>query len=61
MPKMSGRELARALETSRPGLKLLLMSAFAEEDAEEASAYEIISKPFRPKTLMRKLRAALDR
>ena len=60
MPKMSGRELARALETTQPGMKLLLMSAFAEEDAEEMPAYEIVSKPFRPKTLMRKLRATLD-
>jgi signal transduction histidine kinase len=60
MPKMSGRELAKRLEESRPGMKLLLMSAFADQDPDEAAAHEIISKPFRPKALMRKVRAALN-
>ena len=61
MPKMSGRELARSLEASRPTLKMLLMSGFAEEEVADAQAKlpEIIAKPFRPKTLLRKVRMAL--
>jgi len=61
MPKMSGRELARSLEASRPTLKMLLMSGFAEEEAADAEAAlpEIIAKPFRPKALLRKVRTAL--
>jgi FixJ family two-component response regulator len=61
MPKMSGRELARSLEASRPTLKMLLMSGFAEEEVADAQAKlpEIIAKPFRPKTLLRKVRMAM--
>jgi CheY-like chemotaxis protein len=62
MPKVGGRELARALKTKRPSPKVLLMSAFAgdTEELDEQQA-EIISKPFRPGALVRKVRATLDR
>jgi hypothetical protein len=40
---------------------MLLMSGFAEEEVADAQAKlpEIIAKPFRPKTLLRKVRTAL--
>ncbi len=63
MPRMSGRELAKSFEVSRPDLKLLLMSAYAEDDPEDTASVPprvIISKPFRPKTLTRKIREILD-
>ncbi|MGQ0740954.1 MAG: response regulator [Alphaproteobacteria bacterium] len=62
MPKMGGRQLARALAAKSPGLNLLLMSAFAgETDETEEPHAEIIAKPFRPNALVRKVRATLDR
>ena len=52
MPRMSGKELADALETLRPGIRVLFMSGYTDElighhgvlDAD----IELIQKPFMP-------------
>jgi two-component system, cell cycle sensor histidine kinase and response regulator CckA len=65
MPGMGGRELARALATSRPGLPILFMSGY-NDDGELAGAVGdlepgVLAKPFTAETLARQVREALDR
>jgi len=65
MPSMGGRELARSLAASRPGLPILFMSGY-NEDGELAGAGGdlgdgVLAKPFTAETLARQVREALDR
>ena len=62
MPGLNGRELAEAIAVRHPGLPVLFMSAYAEDDVTrsllpEQSTY--IQKPFAPDTLVAQVRAAL--
>ena len=62
MPGLNGRELAEAIAVRHPGLPVLFMSAYAEDDLArsllpEQSTY--IQKPFAPDTLVAQVRAAL--
>jgi PAS domain S-box-containing protein len=62
MPGLNGRELAEAIAVRHPGLPVLFMSAYAEDDLTrsllpEQSTY--IQKPFAPDTLVAQVRAAL--
>lgn len=64
MPEMSGRELAEILRARRPGLAVLLMSGFVEDDfvrhgvvAEEVA---FLHKPFTLAELAQTVRAVLD-
>jgi two-component system cell cycle sensor histidine kinase/response regulator CckA len=62
MPGLNGRELAEAIAVRHPGLPVLFMSAYAEDDLTrsllpEQSAY--IQKPFAPDTLVSQVRAGL--
>jgi PAS domain S-box-containing protein len=63
MPKVSGRELASRLEELRPGIKVLLMSGYAENvnvlDGVLDERVQFIEKPFTPEELARKVRAVL--
>jgi two-component system cell cycle sensor histidine kinase/response regulator CckA len=60
---MSGAELVQAARRLRPGIKTLLTTGFAEaslrNQAQFASAGEIITKPYRRQDLARKLRSVL--
>jgi CheY-like chemotaxis protein len=63
MPGLNGRELAEALAARHPGLPVLFMSAYAEEDVARSllpqqSVY--IQKPFAPDALVAQVRAALQ-
>lgn len=58
MPRMSGREVAESLSTTRPGLKVLFMSGYNERDLELPSA-QFIGKPFAIADLLQKVRQAL--
>jgi PAS domain S-box-containing protein len=64
MPGMSGRELAAQLMTRRPALRVLFMSGYTDDAVvrhgmlEPGLAY--LEKPFRPPTLLRKVREVLQ-
>jgi PAS domain S-box-containing protein len=63
MPQMSGPELAAHLAQTRPDLPLLFMSGYAEDRLLGQGALSraaIISKPFLPSDLARKVRQVLD-
>ena len=61
---MGGGALAEAVTERRPGIKVLLMSGYAENamlrNSSLADHIELLSKPFRRRDLAQKTRAALD-
>ncbi len=64
LPAMSGKELARKLREARPGLKILFMSGYAEEQVVHQGVVErdvaFLAKPFTPAALYEKVRGVLD-
>jgi signal transduction histidine kinase/PAS domain-containing protein len=64
MPEMSGMPLAEQLGKARPGLKIVYMSGFSEQEAVQqgilASGAEFLQKPFQPQELARRIRAVLE-
>ena len=64
MPGMSGKELARRLVKSRPEMKVIFMSGYAEEVIADQGVLDagtaFIKKPFSPGVLARKIREVLD-
>jgi signal transduction histidine kinase len=64
MANMGGRELAAKLSESRPGLKILFMSGYAEEVRPEGwegrDGVDFLQKPFSPGMLAQRVRAVLD-
>lgn len=64
MPQMSGRELARELSATRPYMKILYISGYADRSLEQmgevSSGFSYLEKPFSPDALMREVRAVLD-
>jgi len=65
MPHMSGRELAERLTASRPQLKVLYMSGYADALIRHQGLLKpglaYLQKPFTPEILTRKVRELLDR
>ncbi len=63
MPQMGGRDVAKAISRSRPDLKILFMSGYADETVDELLAHGqgFIDKPFHPEALLLKVREILDR
>jgi PAS domain S-box-containing protein len=64
MPGMSGPELARRLRTSHPGLKVLLISGYADNPPmrdEAGDGAVFLQKPFSADSLGRKIRQMLSR
>ena len=61
---LGGSALADAVAERRPGIKVLLMSGYAESamlrNGPLAEEVELLSKPFRRRDLAQKTRAALD-
>jgi two-component system cell cycle sensor histidine kinase/response regulator CckA len=60
MPRMNGRALAKALKSSHPGLKILLMSGYDDAHDDGGEQVETIFKPFRPNELLSRIREVLD-
>lgn len=61
MPGMEGSELARRLAATRPGLRVLLLSGYSQDDpALLDSGVDLLQKPFRPSALVAKVRGILD-
>jgi len=65
MPRVSGEEAFRYIRGKRPGLPVILMSGYSEQEAlqrlegEEVAGF--LAKPFRPAELLEALRQALNR
>jgi PAS domain S-box-containing protein len=66
MPKMNGIELARALRSETPEIKVLLISGHTRErnrvveESLRCSSCSFLEKPFTPQTLVTKIRELLD-
>jgi PAS domain S-box-containing protein len=64
LPAMSGKEVARRLRESRPGLKVLFMSGYAEEQVVHRGVVEedvaFLAKPFTPAALTESVRRVLE-
>jgi PAS domain S-box-containing protein len=63
MPGMNGREVARAIQDRRPGVKTLFMSGYNDEAISQhgvlADGASFLGKPFTPETLAAKVREVL--
>lgn len=64
MPKMSGRELAERLKTTRPAMKVLYMSGYIDEGIVRhgllVEGGAVLQKPFTPNALLQKVREVLS-
>ena len=63
MPGMRGTELAEQLKETRPGIRILFMSAYTDDRTGAAALgtdAPFIPKPFTPDSLIRKVREVLD-
>ncbi len=63
MPQMGGHDLATELTAKRPGLKVLYMSGYVDDDIGRGSlgpTDAFLQKPVDPKILARKVRQVLD-
>ena len=64
MPDMNGRDLALLLKKSRPGLKILLISGYADDFLKPKDNQDVpmpfLGKPFNRKELASKVRELLD-
>jgi two-component system, cell cycle sensor histidine kinase and response regulator CckA len=64
MPRMSGRELAQRLAPTRPEMKVLFVSGYAEDSVMHHGVVDpgiaFLQKPITPDALARRLREVLD-
>jgi hypothetical protein len=64
MPGRSGRELAEELSRRRPGLRVLFVSGYVDDEFPDAgqagSEVWFLPKPFTPRVLANKVREVLD-
>ena len=65
MPGFSGSELAQRLTARRPGLRVLFISGYTDQETAQwgklNQPLEFLQKPFHPDALLGKVRAILDR
>jgi two-component system cell cycle sensor histidine kinase/response regulator CckA len=64
MPRMGGREVAERLRATRPGMKVLFLSGYAEEGVVGRRGIEagaaFLQKPYSPGSLASRVRQVLD-
>jgi CheY-like chemotaxis protein len=64
MPEMSGRELAETLQDRQPGLKVLFMSGYTDDEVLQRGVSgkdaPLVRKPFAAEELVRRVRMLLD-
>jgi PAS domain S-box-containing protein len=64
MPGLGGRELADRLQAAQPGLRVLYMSGYTDDEVVrrgvEADRVHFLPKPFSPQVLARRVREVLD-
>jgi signal transduction histidine kinase len=64
MPDLGGPEAAATIARTRPGLKVLMMSGYADvklfEHGIRQPGYALLRKPFTPAALLEQVRAVLD-
>ena len=65
LPGMSGSELAEKMLSSHPGVRIMYISGYADQNLESygisASKITLLQKPFSIKSLAAKLREMLDK
>lgn len=65
MPEMNGRELADAVRSTHPDIRILFVSGYAEDVIASRGAHEatedFLPKPYSTAALVRRVREALDR
>ena len=65
MPNLSGRELGERLAELRPGLPVLFISGYTDDDVIRRGLLTpgspFLQKPFEPDALARKVRQVLER
>ena len=61
MPGMDGFEVARVARIIRPSLKVLYLTGYVEETADEYDSEDIIQKPVRVEALAERVEHALGR
>jgi two-component system cell cycle sensor histidine kinase/response regulator CckA len=65
MPRMGGRELVAWIAQHIPGMRVLFMSGYTDDEiirsAVESAEVAYLQKPFTPKTLALKIRELLER
>jgi two-component system cell cycle sensor histidine kinase/response regulator CckA len=60
MPGVSGVELAKSVQKSRPGTKVLLMSGYFPDGLEFLEGWKFLHKPFSPGVLTEALESLLS-
>ena len=59
MPTMNGRAVAEAVQTRHPGVRVLLISGYSDDEIArlgvESGKYELLGKPFSPSELVRRV------
>jgi two-component system cell cycle sensor histidine kinase/response regulator CckA len=60
MPQVSGRRLAEALSTERPGLRVLFTTGYTDDTITVPSGLDLLRKPFSGSQLATRVRARLD-
>ncbi len=65
LPRMSGKVVAEKLREVRPGIRVLFMSGYDEDqvvhDGELEEGIAFLPKPFTPDVLVRRVRQALEK
>ena len=63
MPRMTGRDLAKVVARSHPGLRTSLISGYTADiiDAGMAPGFAFLAKPFSAAQLLGKVREVLDK